>query len=888
MRSASRSVSTSSPSVASSWLLLVLLSVFLVLFNAVSHGVSAKRHFELAPCLDEADQFPKDEIYDCIQRWLEDYEQYVHWDRVELEIKKTKSCSENFREDYRSSDGSCNHKAHEQKTVGMSGQPFTSLAVVADSDSLDLTDYSSLRNPDPLIISRVVAGATARKKSSFFMPSYSALTLSYFVWVFQDLYQFDQYDLDDRSISFDLPQTLPPIFAGYPPNSKVEVSKTKFDNDTLINQRTAFLDADNIYGPNADVKDRLRLDNGKIALEDKRLVRNKVGDKRTLNNYANAMWTTLWSREHNMIVDELISHYKRDGDRFFHEASLLVNAEIVKIMYQEVIPSFIGQPWALEFAKNAWHDDEPEHEIKYSTLIELLSITNWLYNPETIILRDTEGEIEDVSLSDKEALRLVLEERNGTDRVLISLAGYPSYPINLATVAGSTKEALNKQQSLCKNCYELMDRLALAIVQERELGVPRYNDLRRLLRLDPIKKFSDLTSNKYLVQALELVYEGDVEKLDFSVGALAEDHQEELPLPPTATYIFLYSLRRLQRTDRFFGSKLNVERIEKLLLNRLRGITFAQIIRENTQINDVPLYPFKVWTFNSTLNYPMKEQEIPRIHLSAFTYGYFLNVFIITIVGMWLISWLIEFFGRSFWFKFRKMALAHQRAVVSYILELLVQTAVLGWELYIYSTITWIDKDQDFQGNIIRQAVLACSIVGALYIWELIYRISLRGQILAHHLVVLILMMTIIYRLDYYDDSNTVHLVQPFTFLAMTAITEQPIFLALLLYRFDYKYSWLFYASAVQNFFTKLFLHAVGLYYYCVYVVHWDLFWAIYYPMIVLGLLLPAQIYAIYAQYVLGKRCVKKGKPVAVMAQSSGVMGKAFFPPPLLAMPSDL
>jgi len=50
--------------------------------------------------------------------------------------------------------------------------------------------------------------------------------------------------------------------------------------------------------------------------------------------------------------------------------------------------------------------------------------------------------------------------------------------------------------------------------------------------------------------------------------------------------------------------------------------------------------------------------------------------------------------------------------------------------------------------------------------------------------VVLILAMTIIYRIEHSDESGTAHLVQPFLFLALTAITEQPIFLALLLYRF--------------------------------------------------------------------------------------------------------
>jgi len=55
-----------------------------------------------------------------------------------------------------------------------------------------------------------------------------------------------------------------------------------------------------------------------------------------------------------LLALDLIRCALSDDDKFFHEASLTVNAEIVKILYQEVIPSFIEQPWALTFAANAW------------------------------------------------------------------------------------------------------------------------------------------------------------------------------------------------------------------------------------------------------------------------------------------------------------------------------------------------------------------------------------------------------------------------------------------------------------------------------------------------------------------------------------------------------
>ena len=77
-------------------------------------------------------------------------------------------------------------------------------------------------------------------------------------------------------------------------------------------------------------------------------------------------------------------------------------------------------------------------------------------------------------------------------------------------------------------------------MRDRERGIPRYNEFRRLTNLAPAETFEKLTRNKQHQVLLKELYDGDIEKVDLLIGCLAED-----PLPDgwgfgeTAFNIFL-------------------------------------------------------------------------------------------------------------------------------------------------------------------------------------------------------------------------------------------------------------------------------------------------------------------------------------------------------------
>ena len=64
---------------------------------------------------------------------------------------------------------------------------------------------------------------------------------------------------------------------------------------------------------------------------------------------------------------------------------------------------------------------------------------------------------------------------------------------------------------------KMQDLAATDILRIRELGVPRYNEFRRLLHLKPAASFEELTDNPTWAAELRRVY-GDVERVDLTVG----------------------------------------------------------------------------------------------------------------------------------------------------------------------------------------------------------------------------------------------------------------------------------------------------------------------------------------------------------------------------------
>ena len=112
----------------------------------------------------------------------------------------------------------------------------------------------------------------------------------------------------------------------------------------------------------------------------------------------------------------------------------------------------------------------------------------------------------------------------------------------------------------------LFDMGTVDILRARERGVPRYNEFRRQLGLNPIRTFADLTADPEQVRRLEEVYGDrpqDVESLDLLIGTLAEQAPDNRPtgfgFGETMFQIFILNASRRLQADRFYTDDYNEE-----------------------------------------------------------------------------------------------------------------------------------------------------------------------------------------------------------------------------------------------------------------------------------------------------------------------------------------
>ena len=126
---------------------------------------------------------------------------------------------------------------------------------------------------------------------------------------------------------------------------------------------------------------------------------------------------------------------------------------------------------------------------------------------------------------------------------------------------------------------EFMDLAATDILRSRELGVPRYNDFRKLLRLRPVESFEELTENPVWAEEIRRVYKDDIDRVDLMVGLFAEPKPEGFGFSETAFRIFILMASRRLNSDRFFTTDYNARVYTQAGLDWINRNTMATVLR---------------------------------------------------------------------------------------------------------------------------------------------------------------------------------------------------------------------------------------------------------------------------------------------------------------------
>ncbi len=496
---------------------------------------------------------------------------------------------------FRTADGTWNNLADPKE--GAAGTRFHRNV---NNDAIQPESGERLLDPNPRLVSRKLL---ARGEKMDEVPFLNMLAASWINFQNHDWVHHGESLIEEtHSIPMDSTDPARMKFG----QTEIKVGKTQPDPTrqqdgettpiTFVNEVTHWWDGSQIYGSDQETVDRLRTGtDGKIRVTEKgTLPLDEKGIEQT--GFTRNWWIgltmlhTLFTLEHNAICDELKrSHPGWDDNTYFSVARLINAAVMAKIHSIEWTPAILPNR-GLDSGLNAnWFGlltnmfrkgkdrktfanvnvRNPElggvvgnpitrHGQPYGLTEEFVEVYR-LHSllPETIDIRRA-GETEVA-----EAVPFVATRQAGSgklsDRYEMSDLFYSFGKQHPGQLILNNYPNFMREFSIPGT--PLFDMAAVDILRARERGVPRYNEFRRQLGLNPISSFEDLTSDKQEVANLKMVY-GDgpeaVEKLDLLVGTLGETQRpDNFGFGETLFQIFILNASRRLQADRFYTDDYN-------------------------------------------------------------------------------------------------------------------------------------------------------------------------------------------------------------------------------------------------------------------------------------------------------------------------------------------
>jgi hypothetical protein len=350
---------------------------------------------------------------------------------------------------------------------------------------------------------------------------------------------------------------------------------------TYINDETPWWDGSQLYGTSAEMQQAVRSgQDGKLKIRDDGLLELPTDPEHDPTRVPGwwlgvALMATIFVREHNAICDRLRAEYPSWSDEDIFQRARLINAALIaKIHTVEWTPAVISHPTTkIALRANWWglagerlhrlfgqlYDDEvvsgiPGSEtnhygVPYSLTEEFVAV----YRMHPLI-------------PDDYSFRSVVDDSPIRKATFREIAGPYATGVmeqipttDLLYSFGTMHPGLVKLHNFPRFLQEFerpdghfQDLAATDILRSRELGVPRYNEFRRLLHLKPAESFDDLTDDPDWARQIERVYGGDVDRVDLTVGMFAEPLPAGFAFSDTAFRIFVLMASRRLNSDRFF------------------------------------------------------------------------------------------------------------------------------------------------------------------------------------------------------------------------------------------------------------------------------------------------------------------------------------------------
>jgi hypothetical protein len=440
-------------------------------------------------------------------------------------------------------------------------------------------DTANLLTPNPRVVSRELM----TRREFVGVPFLNLLAASWIQFMVHDWFVHKQSSVAD---GVEIPLAPGDDWSAGP----MRVSRTVADAappgstrpPAYANPNSHWWDASQIYGSTPEIAARLRTsEGGLLKIEPTRLLPVDPDTGLHFSGFTDNWWIglamlhTLFTLEHNHISAMLGRQFPAWSDQQLYTKARLINSALMaKIHTIEWTPAILPHP-VIKIAMNTnWYglkgrrlqevfeflDDHEilggivgsnadHHAAPYSLTEEFVAVYRMHpLIPDEVVFRSlaTGRMLERRELPEVAGMKTpAIAERLALQDLFYSFGvAHPgaitlhNYPRHL--------------QDLQRDNGERFDLAAVDILRDRERGVPRYNQFRRLLHKEPVRSFEEITDNPEWQSELREVYGGDLEKVDLMAGLYAEPLPEGFGFSETAFRIFVLMASRRLKSDRFF------------------------------------------------------------------------------------------------------------------------------------------------------------------------------------------------------------------------------------------------------------------------------------------------------------------------------------------------
>jgi hypothetical protein len=378
---------------------------------------------------------------------------------------------------------------------------------------------------------------------------------------------------------------------------------------TFLNTETPWWDASQLYGGGTAARDQLPRRSG---VDGKLLIgpgnRLVFPDDPALSPaFVPGWWlglnmmSTVFIREHNAVADALKAAYPQWTDEdLYQRARLVIAGLIAKIHTVEWTPAIIAHPTTVTAMSANWWGLAGKRIHQLFGRLSSSEVISGIPGSPTDHFGVPYSLTEEFSIvyrmhpliADSYAFRSAADDRLIAEHSFPEIAGPHAQEVAEQIDLGDAFYSFGVAHpgALVLNNYprflqqfqrpdndQLMDLAATDILRSRELGVPRYNQFRRLLHLKPARSFEDLTGDPAQLAALRRLYR-DVDSVDTIIGMLAEKRPTGFGFSDTAFRIFILMASRRLNSDRYFTQDFTPEIYTQLGLDWVQQTSMTDVL----------------------------------------------------------------------------------------------------------------------------------------------------------------------------------------------------------------------------------------------------------------------------------------------------------------------